>query len=209
MQGVARRGATPTSNETDKPSWLLAGPRVPPGSYSVRLTVGDVIKETTVDVVRDQRTYADDEDLAAQYAYLVLVRDLVEQIERAVEHSKSVRAALTAWTLPTVPSSIRDDAGGLADALERVERILSNPEILTHGDELKLAAGLDKKLVLLPEIVVELSDTRPTSGAEDVLDLLAGQAQNAIRELDRLMTERLPAFERRLRDAGDVSLIKR
>jgi photosystem II stability/assembly factor-like uncharacterized protein len=202
-------GVVGHAGEDGDPSLLLSGPRVPPGTYRVELSLGDVTAQTTVEVARDPRAYGDEDDLAAQYAYLVRVRDLVERIQRAVERSRSIRAGLAVWTRPALPEDIREEAGELAASLEAVERLLANPDVRSHGDELKLAAGLDKKLILLPEIVVELSDTRPTSGAEEVLDLLAAQVEAALGDLDQLIADRVPSFDRRLRDAADLSLVER
>lgn len=196
-------------DDAGKRNRVLAGPRVPPGRYRVEVRVGDCVEGAAITVERDPRTYADDADLEAQYDYLVRVRDLVERTQRAVERSRRIRAELDVWSHAAAPDEVGDAARSVAGRLEAVERVLTNPDLRDHGDALKMEAGVDQKLVLLPEIVVELSDTRPTQGAREVLDHLAAVAEGALADLDELLAEDIPAVDRLLRQHADLSLIDR
>lgn len=183
-------------------SWALAGPRVPPGQYTVEFQIGDATGSTTVDVRRDPRHYATDDDLAVQYKYLVAVRDVVERLMRTVETSRRTARHLRDWDRPEMPDAVRVAARDLAQQLADVDRRLNNADIVSHGDALKMPAGLDAKLILLPEIVVELSDTRPTESAQQVRESLTARAATALDEIDALLGAPLAQVEELIRSTG-------
>ncbi|WJL96351.1 hypothetical protein QSU92_03960 [Microbacterium sp. ET2] len=88
-----------------------------------------------------------------------------------------------------------------------MRRILTNPDMKDHNDALKMAAGLEQKIVLLPEIVVELSDTRPVPGVYEVLDRFEAEADDALRRLAALRADALPQLDAALRADTTVPLL--
>ncbi|WP_236826795.1 MULTISPECIES: sialidase family protein [unclassified Blastococcus] len=150
---------------------VTPGPRVPPGSYGVELVVGDQRRRARVRVVRDPRIFSDDAALQAQYELLVRVRDRLDDIGVAVSRIRSARAAGDG-----LPPEVDGE-------LERLEKLLLG-SATNHADELKRPPGLVAKLKLLPEIVVELSDTAPTAATRAVLDQLDGAVRELELELD-------------------------
>ncbi|MFP4233315.1 MAG: glycosyl hydrolase [Nitriliruptoraceae bacterium] len=187
-------------------SAVVAGPRVPPGRYLLELRCGAAIATSRLEVRRDPRGYATDEDLVTQFRYLTRVRDLVAVIHDQLELLRGLRSAVSRVVG-------LDDAGLVAGAedllgeLDRLEAILTQPDMLDHGDALKMPAGLDQKLVLLTEIVVELSDTAPNQGAWQVLERFERQVLTAVEELERVRTERVDALVAALRGADDATLL--
>ncbi len=115
-------------------------------------------------VLRDPRIFSDDAALEAQYALLVEVRDRLDEIGRAV-----------AW-IHAQPGTER---------LAELELALVGRPAGQH-DVLKDAPGLAAKIVLLPEIVVELSDTAPTAAVRAVWRELQEQLHPLLAELQEL-----------------------
>jgi hypothetical protein len=70
------------------------GPVVPPGRYSVRLSVGKDVQTQSLTVLKDPRTTATPAQLASQYAFLIEVRDRVSAANEAVRTIRNVRAQL-------------------------------------------------------------------------------------------------------------------
>jgi len=70
----------------------LAGPVIPPGTYAVRLTVGDQSETQSFKVLRDPRGNATQADLDAQFGFLVQVRDRSSEANNAVRTIRNVRA---------------------------------------------------------------------------------------------------------------------
>jgi hypothetical protein len=149
---------------------VTPGPRVPPGRYGVELQVGDERRSASVQVVRDPRIFSDDADLQAQFDLLVQVRDRLDDVGAAV---RRIRSAGRAADLPSE----------VAAELERLEKLLLG-SATNHADELKRPPGLVAKLKLLPEIVVELSDTAPTAATRAVYAQLDGAVRELELELD-------------------------
>ena len=137
----------------------VPGPRVPPGRYTVTVRAGAETRSAEVLVLADPRIFSDDAALEAQYRLLVAIRDRLDEIGRAVAW---IHAQPGTDRLAALESALVGRAGG-------------------HSDALKNAPGLAAKIVLLPEIVVELSDTAPTEAVTHRLAAAAGPAGHAAR----------------------------
>ena len=94
-----------------------------------------------------------------------------------------------------------------ADDIDGLRRVLTNPDMKDHNDALKMAAGLEQKIVLLPEIVVELSDTRPVPGVYAVLDRFEDEADAALARLDELRDREIPEIDAALRADTGIPII--
>lgn len=195
-------------NDKGTRSVYSAGPRVAPGKYIAELSDGETTVSHTITVARDPRGEATDADLTLQYEILVRIRDMLQRITDGVVISRSVHEQLK-----VVRSRMRNDdeltsmLDSVVSGLDRIERVLTNPDLKNHNDALKMAAGLDEKIKLLPEIVIELSDTAPTPGTYTVFDRLAEQANIALTELDEIIVNRVPNLENALRENGSVPFI--
>src|SRR5207237_1715216 len=67
------------------------GPIVPPGSYRVRLTVGDASLEEEFDVHKDPRVNVAQADFDAQFQLLMQVRDKLSATHAAVNRIRALR----------------------------------------------------------------------------------------------------------------------
>lgn len=161
--------AVSAPEENSEVSEVTPGPRVPPGRYEITVRAGDHTQSQQVEVVRDPRLASSDADLQAQYDLLLDIRDCLDEAGRAV-----------AWIRGRLPSVGPDEA-------ERL-RAYQHELIGAHAsfsDALKYAPGLIAKIVLLPEIVVELSDTAPTHAARTVWAQLRAELFSILDELHR------------------------
>ncbi|MEO7545444.1 MAG: hypothetical protein ABIT21_04000 [Terrimesophilobacter sp.] len=184
------------------------GPRVAPGNYTVELSDGTTTVTQTIIVVRDPRGETTDSQLVQQYELLVRIRDILQRITKGIIGSRSVREQLsTIRARVTGSDELTESLDSLIAELDRIERTLTNPDLQNHNDALKMAAGLDEKIKLLPEIVIELSDTAPTPSTYDVFDGLENQAIKVLTELDSIFDHRIPGLEKALRASETVPLI--
>ena len=76
---------------------MLAGPRVPPGAYQVRLTVGGRTLTQRFEVAKDPRVSATDADLCEQFAWATGAHDLLTRVHDAVLALRDLRAQTEAW----------------------------------------------------------------------------------------------------------------
>lgn len=158
---------------------VTPGPRVPPDRYGVELEVGGQRRTAPVQVVRDPRIFSDDAALRAQYDLLVQVRDRLDDVGAAVSRIREARRG------NALPPEVTAE-------LERLEKLLLG-SATNHADELKRPPGLVAKLKLLPEIVVELSDTAPTGATRAVYAQLDGAVRELELELEAALASAQPA----------------
>jgi len=153
------------------------GPRVPPGTYTVRLTGAGKTLTAPLHVVADPRGDASADELAAQTALAVRVRDDISKVTDLVNQVRSVRDQLKARTTALdgrksesgVAALISDSDTALkkADALEDK---LHNPTAEVVYDILAMRGGtrLYSRLAFLQLSVVE-AEAAPTAGMMQVL----------------------------------------
>ncbi len=143
---------------------VTAGPRVPPGTYEVRVKAGSHVESLILTVVADPRIFSEDDALRAQYDLLVEIRNVLNEITAAVD---KIRAA---------PHS--------AD-LEALEHLLHGAEE-GSGEDYKHPPALVAKIKLLPQIVIELSDTAPTAAVLQTWHGLSAQVDDALSQITEL-----------------------
>ena len=65
------------------------GPMAPPGTYQVRLTVGEQSQTVSFDLVKDPRVDATQEDFDAQFALAIQVRDKITETHDNINRLRS------------------------------------------------------------------------------------------------------------------------
>ena len=69
----------------------LVGPLASPGIYQVTLQVGDDSQTQTFRIVKDPRVEASQEDLDAQFQFLIQIRDKVSETHDGINQLRRVR----------------------------------------------------------------------------------------------------------------------
>ena len=109
------------------------GPMMPPGTYSVKLTVGSWTSTQTFHVIEDPRVVKDGvtiSDLQEQYEHNIRVRDLVSETNKVVARVRASQASLK--------GSLGVEAEQLAKVNEVASHLItpsirySKPELQTH-----------------------------------------------------------------------------
>jgi photosystem II stability/assembly factor-like uncharacterized protein len=153
------------------------GPRVPPGSYTVRLTAAGQTLTAPLKVLPDPRGDATQTDLDAQAAFALRVRDDISKLTGLVNQMKSVQEQLKARNLALEP---RKSDGDIADLIGQsnaaikkafaIEDKLHNPTAEVVYDILAMRGGarLYSRLAPLQMWAVEAAGA-PTAGMTQVL----------------------------------------
>jgi len=103
------------------------GPRVAPGTYTVRLTAAGKTLTAPVIVAPDPRGDLPTEVLAAQAAFAVRVRDDISRLTDLVNQLRSVRDQLKARTTALEP---RKSDSGVADLIKASEAAIKRTDVL-------------------------------------------------------------------------------
>ncbi|HMA42585.1 MAG TPA: hypothetical protein VKO86_01115 [Gemmatimonadales bacterium] len=189
----------------------LRGPLVPPGTYTVRLVVGDSAQSQSLVVLRDPNTAGSDSDVAAQGRLGRALRDEQDSVARMINRLEWVRTQLgsLAAQLRGDSALVRDSAAkrlaARADSLDRravaVEGSLFDVHLTgAREDAFRHPMQLWGRLAALQSDVSENSaDFAPTSQQLAVNELFRQRlAENAGR-FAQLMEKDLPAFAATLR----------
>jgi hypothetical protein len=171
------------------------GPRAAPGSYTIRLTVGDSSQSSAVRVVPDPRGDLSQADLDAQMTFALRVRDDISRLTSLVDEIRSVREQLNSRLKALEPRkseapvrALIDSARAAIGKADALEDKLHNPTAEVVYDILAMRGGtrLYSRLAPLQMWAIE-AEGAPTEGMQQVLEeeereltTLAGETQQFI-----------------------------
>jgi photosystem II stability/assembly factor-like uncharacterized protein len=171
------------------------GPRVLPGTYTVKMTKDQQVYTTKLDVVLDPRATYTVEDRRAQFALVQQLADQLNHMTWAVDAIAGVRDAATARTAQLQASDpLRQQLKALADAADAIRsKIVATKEggMITGEERLREYLG-----GLYGD--VNGYDGRPTDEQVARAQTLARELDDAVREFTSLTAERLPRLNRQL-----------
>jgi hypothetical protein len=171
---------------------------MPPGSYTVRLTVAGQTYTQPLEVRRDPNTTATDQDIRASTDLLLGLQKDLNEVVGMLGTIESVRLQLQRLTAPEVRSA--------SDALEQkfiaVEQSIVDLRLTGRGqDEVRWPVKLGGRLTYLAGGVAA-SDLTPTTQQREVQQLLEKQVRETRSSFDQLVQTDLAAFNNRLRSGG-------
>jgi photosystem II stability/assembly factor-like uncharacterized protein len=188
------------------------GPQVTPGTYKVRLTIGENTYEQSVEVRLDPRVTVPPEDLRAQLELLLKIRDMQSAANTALRYLDSVKDQLkhtetTVKALNKEPD--KDLLKALTDYQKQVDdvagRIARSPE-----PSLGLPGGsrvLEKLGGLFGTI--DNFNGAPTSGQREYFRELEPEFRNRMNELNKFISETIPQWNDKLRTWNAPTLTTR
>ena len=166
---------------------MLAAPRVPPGRYQVRLTVGDRTWTQPFQLEKDPRVGASDADLQEAYELAKRTHDLLGRIHEAVLRLRDARSQIEALASRAESSAIAEAARALGRALTAVEEELVQ---LRSADPRSFPSRLNSRVATLIALI-EHSDAAPTAPLRELYASLAERAERELAGLDRCLGEDL------------------
>jgi hypothetical protein len=188
------------------------GPKVLPGSYQARLTVGDQVTTVPFEVRLDPRTTATTADLKAQFDFVTSAYNKLSEVNGAVARMREVRKDLTdikkrAGASKEAKDS-KPDAGGkavvdAATALDKkmtaIEETLYQTKNHSSQDPLNNPIRLNDKLAGVADSA-STGSSAPTAQQIAVRDQLVTQIDVQLAALKAIWDTDLPAFNKLVRD---------
>ncbi|HYS53322.1 MAG TPA: glycosyl hydrolase, partial [Thermoanaerobaculia bacterium] len=177
------------------------GPRVMPGAYTVRLTVGDQPPQTAAfDLRPDPRASVSAADLKAQYDFVMNVHDKLSQVNEQITRIRDVRRSLTdikkrAGDNKTVVNAAND----LDKKMTTVEEALYQTKNHSPEDPLNFPIRLNDKLAGVGDSA-GAGAFPPTAQQIAVRDALVAQIDAELAKLKAIFDTDLPAFNKLIRD---------
>jgi hypothetical protein len=173
------------------------GPRVPPGEYRARLTIGDWTASQSVEVTMDPEVTATREDLVAQYELSREIWQILTDSHRALTRLRDTRQQVAEL-------SQRLETAGFGEGLEEIvtrvdssftefENRIYQTRSESPQDILNYPPRFDSQLLDLLA-TVQSADARPTTGALERFADLEAEFRELIDDLDTTMSSELAAF---------------
>ncbi len=175
---------------------LSSGPRVLPGTYTVRLTVGDTKIEKPLEIRRDPRLAITDAELAEAAAHTDDVYATLDRVHKAVNKIRDTRAQVNAAKdrarKAGLLKAIRKQAAAVEKPLRTIEDALIQSKSKSAQDPLNFPVRLNDKVAML--LNMGNRDPRPTQGRRDVLASLKERIEVQLGALEKVWAELVPAF---------------
>ena len=191
-----------------------AGPVAVPGTYKVRLTVGDWSQTQTFPVRPDPRVKATAADYQGQFDLLLRIRDRVSAANDAVRRIREVReqldgAATRARGLPgDAGKRIAQQADSIKGRLTAVEEAIYQVKNRSSQDPLNYPIRLNNKIAALAGVVAS-ADAAPTAQSEQVFNELAAALQVQLDRLKAVLDTDIPAFNKLVKESDVPAIILR
>jgi len=179
------------------------GPRVPPGAYSARLTVGEETTTVPIALRQDPRTSASQADLDAQFRFLLDANRKLSEIHERIERIREVRAQLEDLRKRVGKEesgqAIVDAAKDLDKKMTEIEEALYQTKNRSSQDPLNFPIRLNDKLASVADSAAA-GDFAPTEQQRAVYADLVKQIDAELAKLKTLFDTELPKLNEQARN---------
>ncbi|HET7037050.1 MAG TPA: glycosyl hydrolase [Thermomicrobiaceae bacterium] len=180
------------------------GPLAPPGTYQVRLEVDGQSYTQPLEIHKDPRVPASQEDFDAQFALALKIRDTLSAAHEGVNQIRELRGQIESWGQRADKAGkpdVTEAAKKLAERLTDVENELIESRLKVPKDPLHFPLKLNNKLAALGAAVAS-ADGQPTRSSQEVYEELARAVNQWLAELGELTGSEVPRFNELVRSAG-------
>ena len=182
------------------PLWAgsVAGPKVVPGHYQVRLIVDGATQTQPLEIVPDPRSTVTMDELAKQFALHSAINEVLTEVHDAVLDIRATRVKIAAANKAAkAPQSAKVAAAGnaLDKKLSEIEEVLIQPRSHASEDALNFPVRLNNMLAALG-VLVGSGDAAPTAQEEAMFADLKSEAAAALTRWRELKSGEVAAFEK-------------
>ncbi len=177
------------------------GPTVPPGTYQARLTVGEWTDTATFEVIPDPRLDVSREEMIANFELAEAIWKELTRSHDAISRIRNLREQVDAVAERTDDEAITEAAASMSSALTAIEEKLHQTRAESSQDILNFPPQIDNQLLYL-QGVVESAEGSPTESARQRFEELRSALDTYVAELDVVVADQLPEFERLVESAG-------
>lgn len=174
-----------------------------PGTYQVKLLVGDREFETEVELVLDPRSDVSSSDLQAQFEFLIGTRDKVTEIHRAIKQIRDMREQIQNLVKRMRGNDdymeVIQKAEAIIEEITAIEETLYQTKNESSQDPLNFPIRLNNRLSALIGVAAS-GDFRPTEQTLEVRDMLLAEIDSQLTRLQTLMANEIPSFNELVRE---------
>lgn len=186
------------------------GASVSPGNYTLKLTLGDDIAETSVTILKDPTVKATDDDYNEQQAIMEQIEDAIRDIHESVNNMRSAKSQLESYAkLLKENDSTKDllDKGkSLIEKIKTWERNLIQPDQKTFQDVINFNNKLSSQLMHLKGYI-EAADPKVTEGAKERLSDLMKDWNIYKNERNTIINNEMTLYNKQFKDLNLPAII--
>ncbi|MHB8644246.1 MAG: WD40/YVTN/BNR-like repeat-containing protein [Thermomicrobiales bacterium] len=190
----------------------LPGPLASPGTYQVRLTVGDEAQTQSFVIAKDPRVSATQADLDAQFDLLCRIREKINETHATIKTLRAVRAQAEEWEKRAqgekVNPAIAEHIATLKERLAPIEEELIQTQAKVRSDTLNFPVKLNSKLASVYGAVAG-ADAAPTKQMTDVFTSLADRTDTHRSTVNQIVDGEVAALNTMIRDAHIPAIVPR
>ena len=180
----------------------VQGPRAVPGMYRARMVIDGDSLEVPFEIKADPRSSSSQEDLQAQFDFLLGIRDKLTETHEAIKRIRSVRSQIQTLTKrEDIGDEIKEAAKELVDAITLIEEALYQTRNQSRQDPLNYPIRLNNKLAAVGGNA-SIGDYRPTDQAIAVRDDITSRIDVQLTALSEILSNELPALNESIRESG-------
>ena len=203
-EGATKVRGNKTAGDAAKGSFVL------PGTYTVRLTIGETVQSQSFAVVNDPRVKTTPEELAAQSKVLQTIVGKVSAIHSNVNTLRDVRTQVQSWAdrlaKKAKGGAVVEAATKLVKELDAIEDTLILPGEQEDTFGLAQPARLNAKIASLIPIVGS-ADRLPTTQAQALYQRYAKDADDQLTKLHTLLNDDLETLNTLIQDANVPAIV--
>ncbi len=178
----------------------LLGPRVLPGSYTVRLTVDGASSTAPLEVRLDPRVQTSRAELEKQFDLLMQIRQQINRVYDALAQLRDVRLQVRGLRERLLSNAAMKTVLDQGEELERkcsaVEEDLIQTRIRADQDSLNWPMKLDGSLAHLALLISDGSDSAPTESQQRTFEKYKQQVDEQVGRWESLVANDLAAFQK-------------
>jgi photosystem II stability/assembly factor-like uncharacterized protein len=186
------------------------GPKLPPGTYQVKLTVEGKSYTQNFEIKADPRLTTTPADYAKQLELGLKIRDKLSETHNAIIQIRDVRKQVEDLLKRVAGQpnfKVVNDAGtALNKKLTTIEEALYQTKNQSSQDPLNFPIRLNNKLAALGGVVGS-AEAAPTAQSYAVYDEVVTQIDAELRKLAQLMQTDVPAFNQLVRDQNIPAVV--
>jgi photosystem II stability/assembly factor-like uncharacterized protein len=186
------------------------GPKMPPGTYQVKLTVDGKTLTQNFEIKADPRLTTTPAEYAKQLELGLKIRDKLSETHNAIIQIRDVRKQVEDLLKRVAGQpnfKVVNDAGtALNKKLTEIEETLYQTKNQSNQDPLNFPIRLNNKLAALGGVVGS-AEAAPTAQSYAVYDEVVAQIDAQLQKLGQLMRTDVPAFNQLVRDQNIPAVV--
>ena len=176
----------------------MDGPTAVPGTYQVKLFIGDSLMQTqSFQVLRDPRISFTTADLQEQFDLAMKLHNKINEVSKATKQIRSIKDQMNAFVGAIQDSAeakpYKESSKPIIDSLTAVEDALHNDKAKAGEDNLRFPMRLEEKLTALNASVIG-SEAKPTASMNEAYNSLATRVDIQLQKLKAIVDKQVPAF---------------